>query len=54
MIFFISSDEVGALGFTTIVDMRGSANTWNSVKPILKILQEFFAAHIHTGKNVQK
>ena len=36
------------MGFTTIVDMRGNA-TWNSVKPILKVLQEYFAAHIHTA-----
>ena len=28
--------------------MRGNA-TWNSVKPILKVLQEYFAAHIHTA-----
>ena len=47
-ISIISSDEIGALGFTTIVDMRGNA-TWNSVKPILKVLQEYFAAHIHTA-----
>ena len=44
----IPSDEVGALGFTVIVDMRGNA-TWNSVKPILKVLQEYFATHIHTA-----
>ena len=28
--------------------MRGTS-TWNSVKPILKVLQEYFSAHIHTA-----
>ena len=36
------------MGFTVIVDMRGTS-TWNSVKPILKVLQEYFATHIHTA-----
>ena len=36
------SKEMRSLGFTVLVDMRGS--TWNSVKPILKALHEFFPA----------
>ena len=47
-IFLNFSEEVNALGFTVIVDMRGTS-TWNSVKPILKVLQEYFSAHIHTA-----
>ncbi|XP_066961005.1 kalirin isoform X3 [Macrobrachium rosenbergii] len=41
----IPSDEVREIGFTVIIDMRGS--TWNTVKPILKELHESFAQHIH-------
>ena len=48
MAFLYYSEDVSALGFTVIVDMRGNT-TWNSVKPILKVLQEYFAAHIHTA-----
>lgn len=44
----IPGEEVSGLGYTVIVDMRGNA-TWNSVKPILKVLQEFFASSIHTA-----
>ena len=44
----IPNEEVAALGFTVIVDMRGNT-TWSSVKPILKVLQESFAMHIHTA-----
>lgn len=39
-LFFTSSDEARALGFTVLVDMRGS--TWSTVKPILKALHEHF------------
>lgn len=31
------SDDVKKLGFTVIIDMRGS--TWHNVKPILRVLQ---------------
>ncbi|XP_042869484.1 kalirin-like isoform X2 [Penaeus japonicus] len=41
----IPSDEVREIGFTVIIDMRGS--TWNTVKPILKELHESFAQHIY-------
>lgn len=37
---FFCSDEARALGFTVLVDMRGS--TWSTVKPILKALHEHF------------
>lgn len=43
-----SSDDVRELGFTVVIDMRGSS-TWNTVKPILKVLQEYFANSIHTA-----
>ena len=42
------SDDVREQGFTVVIDMRGSS-TWNSVKPILKVLQEFFANAIHSA-----
>ena len=45
-LFLIFSEEVLQLGFTVIVDMRGS--TWNSIKPILKVLQEHFPAKINS------
>lgn len=35
MLFY--SDDVKKLGFTVIIDMRGS--TWHNVKPILRVLQ---------------
>ncbi|XP_062303477.1 LOW QUALITY PROTEIN: kalirin RhoGEF kinase b [Osmerus eperlanus] len=41
----IPSDDVRARGFTVVVDMRGSK--WESVKPLLRTLQEGFPAHIH-------
>lgn len=34
-------------GFTVIVDMRGSK--WDSIKPLLKILQESFPSCIHVA-----
>lgn len=34
-------------GFTVIVDMRGSK--WDSIKPLLKILQESFPCCIHVA-----
>ncbi|XP_045553977.1 LOW QUALITY PROTEIN: kalirin [Salmo salar] len=43
----IPSDDVRARGFTVVVDMRGSK--WESVKPLLRTLQEGFSAHIHTA-----
>ena len=44
-VFF--SDNVCNLGFTVIIDMRGSSS-WNTVKPVLKVLQDFFSNVIHT------
>ena len=47
---FIFSDDVRELGFTVVVDMRGgSGSTWSTVKPILKVLQEYFPNAIHTA-----
>uniref|UniRef100_A0A6Q2ZHH3 Uncharacterized protein n=1 Tax=Esox lucius TaxID=8010 RepID=A0A6Q2ZHH3_ESOLU len=43
----IPSDDVRARGFTVVVDMRGSK--WESVKPLLRTLQEGFSTHIHTA-----
>nr|XP_039274741.1 kalirin-like isoform X3 [Styela clava] len=41
----VPSEEVAQIGFTVIMDMRGS--TWNSVKPLLKALQEGFPGKIN-------
>ncbi len=46
-LFLIYSDDVRELAFSVVIDMRGS--TWTTVKPILKVLQEYFAAQIHTA-----
>ncbi|KAM6959163.1 triple functional domain protein [Aplochiton taeniatus] len=43
----IPSEEVAKHGFTVIVDMRGSK--WDSIKPLLKILQESFPSCIHVA-----
>uniref|UniRef100_A0A4W3J5E4 Rho guanine nucleotide exchange factor 25 n=1 Tax=Callorhinchus milii TaxID=7868 RepID=A0A4W3J5E4_CALMI len=43
----IPSEEVCKRGFTVIVDMRGSK--WDSIKPLLKILQESFPRCIHVA-----
>ncbi|CAL8288235.1 unnamed protein product [Lota lota] len=43
----VPSEEVGAQGFTVVVDMRGSK--WESVKPLLRTLQESFSTHIHSA-----
>uniref|UniRef100_A0A7N6BG17 non-specific serine/threonine protein kinase n=1 Tax=Anabas testudineus TaxID=64144 RepID=A0A7N6BG17_ANATE len=43
----IPSEEVVRHGFTVIVDMRGSK--WDSIKPLLKILQESFPSCIHVA-----
>ncbi|XP_029657628.1 kalirin isoform X4 [Octopus sinensis] len=40
----VPSDDVREQGFTIILDMRGS--TWQTVKPILKALQECFPGNI--------
>lgn len=45
--FLFSSEEVCKRGFTVIVDMRGSK--WDSIKPLLKILQESFPCCIHVA-----
>lgn len=44
---FFCSEEVARHGFTVIVDMRGSK--WDSIKPLLKILQESFPSCIHVA-----
>lgn len=44
---FFCSEEVCKRGFTVIVDMRGSK--WDSIKPLLKILQESFPCCIHVA-----
>ena len=41
------SEDVARHGFTVIVDMRGSK--WDSIKPVLKILQESFPSCIHVA-----
>ncbi|XP_030003262.1 triple functional domain protein isoform X2 [Sphaeramia orbicularis] len=43
----IPSEDVCKHGFTVIVDMRGSK--WDSIKPLLKILQESFPSCIHVA-----
>uniref|UniRef100_G3U8L9 non-specific serine/threonine protein kinase n=1 Tax=Loxodonta africana TaxID=9785 RepID=G3U8L9_LOXAF len=43
----IPSEEVCKRGFTVIVDMRGSK--WDSIKPLLKVLQESFPRCIHVA-----
>uniref|UniRef100_A0A8C9VXI4 non-specific serine/threonine protein kinase n=1 Tax=Scleropages formosus TaxID=113540 RepID=A0A8C9VXI4_SCLFO len=43
----IPSEEVSRHGFTVIVDMRGTK--WDSIKPLLKILQESFPRCIHVA-----
>uniref|UniRef100_A0AAV2LC82 Uncharacterized protein n=1 Tax=Knipowitschia caucasica TaxID=637954 RepID=A0AAV2LC82_KNICA len=43
----VPSDEVRGRGFTVVVDMRGCK--WDSVKPVLRTLQESFSAHIHVA-----
>lgn len=35
--YLIFSEEAADLGFSVVIDMRGT--TWNTVKPILKVLQ---------------
>ena len=48
--FSFFSDDVRDLGFTVIIDMRGgSGSAWSTVKPILKVLQEYFPNAIHTA-----
>uniref|UniRef100_H3CM71 Uncharacterized protein n=1 Tax=Tetraodon nigroviridis TaxID=99883 RepID=H3CM71_TETNG len=43
----IPSEDVRARGFTVVVDMRGSK--WESVKPVLRTLQESFSSSIHSA-----
>uniref|UniRef100_A0A224XHF4 Putative guanine nucleotide exchange factor for rho and rac gtpase n=1 Tax=Panstrongylus lignarius TaxID=156445 RepID=A0A224XHF4_9HEMI len=43
----IPPEEVREIGFTVIVDMRGSGSTWSSVKPILKVLHDNFPTSVH-------
>ncbi|KAM8904892.1 kalirin-like isoform 3-T3 [Spinachia spinachia] len=42
----IPCEDVRTRGFTVVVDMRGSK--WDSVKPVLRTLQESFSSNIHT------
>uniref|UniRef100_S4R977 Trio Rho guanine nucleotide exchange factor n=1 Tax=Petromyzon marinus TaxID=7757 RepID=S4R977_PETMA len=42
-----SSEESAKKGFTVVIDMRGSK--WDSIKPLLKTLQESFPASIHVA-----
>ena len=46
MIYF--SEDVRDLGFTVVIDMRGNSS-WTTVKPILKVLQDYFSSSIHTA-----
>ncbi|XP_062526260.1 kalirin isoform X6 [Bombyx mori] len=41
----IPGESVKSLGFTILIDMRGSA--WAAIKPILKVLQEHFPSSVH-------
>ncbi|XP_046401247.1 triple functional domain protein [Ischnura elegans] len=41
----IPCEEARELGFTAVIDMRGS--TWGTVKPILKVLHEHFPGSVH-------
>ncbi|KAK8771200.1 hypothetical protein V5799_025555 [Amblyomma americanum] len=43
----IPCEEARELGFSVVIDMRGA--TWATVKPILKVLQEYFPAKIHAA-----
>jgi hypothetical protein len=43
----VDSEEQRELGFSVVVDMRGS--TWSTVKPILKVLQEHCAQLVHVA-----
>uniref|UniRef100_A0A087XMU9 Kalirin RhoGEF kinase b n=1 Tax=Poecilia formosa TaxID=48698 RepID=A0A087XMU9_POEFO len=43
----VPSEDVRARGFTVVVDMRGSK--WDSVKPVLRTLQESFSSNIHAA-----
>ncbi|XP_033628960.1 kalirin-like [Asterias rubens] len=48
VVFYLStipSEEARELGFSAIIDMRGS--TWSNIKPVLKVLQECIPDHIH-------
>lgn len=47
LFFLYISEDVRARGFTVVVDMRGSK--WDSVKPVLRTLQESFSSSIHTA-----
>ena len=47
-IFSFFSEDVRDLGFTVVIDMRGNSS-WTTVKPILKVLQDYFSNSIHTA-----
>lgn len=47
ILYVIHSEDVRGRGFTVVVDMRGSK--WDSVKPVLRTLQETFSSNIHTA-----
>ena len=48
LMVIIFSEDVRELGFTVLIDMRGNSS-WSTVKPILKVLQDYFSSAIHTA-----
>ena len=48
ILFLFFSEDVRELGFTVVIDMRGNSS-WSTVKPILKVLQDYFGSAIHTA-----
>ena len=36
------------LGYSVVIDMRGNSS-WSTVKPILKVLQDYFSNNVHTA-----
>ena len=47
-LIIIPNEDVRGHGFTVIIDMRGTS-TWDKVKPILKVLHEYFASFVCTA-----
>lgn len=44
----VPCEDVRELGFSVVIDMRGNSS-WSTVKPILKVLQDYFGSAIHTA-----
>ena len=42
------SEDVRDLGYSVVIDMRGNSS-WSTVKPILKVLQDYFSNAVHTA-----